>query len=487
MHDKVGMSIFNSDNEIGNILREAVKLKSAQVGCKRKTYETWPYFVQHTLFHGEKTDYLAWRALPFTEKMERSVKIKDEGNELYKQKNYADAVDKYEEAPSLFYYCYSTDPGWRKNNRGIDDDVLVLVDDQGSSDEDKAAVEKLRLTCCLNLSACKTKLGKFDESIVACNTAIELDENNVKALYRRAEALVKPTKSSAYDVDCAIKDLTKANQLDPEDKTIKTLLEHLKGERKTQTTKDKKTFAGMFERGTIYKKELEEAALALPKTKGGESELADLKKRIDNISDDDPIEKRIEDAELLRDLYMRNGKEDEARKLNEQIKEAKNALKEHREKQPEIDFSSPTPDMIKDAASYGLDLTDPMIQAELMRLEQCKGGQEGSDGTPPPPPPPAVPDFPPMETPEDLANAPQTDIPWKRYILLFGVPVAILRMWNFGLIARVGQLYWGVKAWRANFGASGDLEEVDWEVSSRTSMFARVYRYMSGAVDEDDF
>ena len=29
-------------------------------------------------------------------------------------------------AASLVYYCYSTDPGWRKNNRGIDDDVIVL-------------------------------------------------------------------------------------------------------------------------------------------------------------------------------------------------------------------------------------------------------------------------------------------------------------------------------------------------------------------------
>jgi len=483
------MSIFNSDNEIGNILREAVKLKSAQVGQKRKTYETWPYFVQHTLFHGEKDDFRAWRALPFTERMERSQMIKDEGNDLYKQKNFADAVDKYEEAPSLFYYCYSTDPGWRKNNRGIDDDVLVLVDGEEMSEAEKEAMNKLRLTCCLNLSACKTKLGKFDESIVACNTALELDEVNIKALYRRAEALVKPTKSSAYDVDCAIKDLIKAHELDPDDKTIKTLLDHLRGERKTQTTKDKKTFAGMFERGTIYKKELEEAALALPKTKGGESELADLKKRIDSISDDDPIEKRIEDAELLRDLYMRNGKEEEAKKLNEQIKEAKNALKDHREKQPDIDFSNPTDDMVKDAASYGLDLKDPMIQAELMRLEKCKGlpGQENADGTTPPPPPPPVPDFPPMETPEDLANAPKTDVPWKRYLLLFGVPVAVWRLYSFGLLTRASQLYWTARAWKTSFAGDGNLEEQDWEESSRNSMFARLYRLLAGVTEEDAF
>ena len=43
---------------------------------------------------------------------------------------------------------------------------------------------------------------------------------------------------------------------------------------------------------------------------------------------EDSLEKRVSDAELLRDLYMRNGKEDEAKELNEKIQVAKKALKE---------------------------------------------------------------------------------------------------------------------------------------------------------------
>ena len=39
----------------------------------------------------------------------------------------------------------------------------------------------------------------------------------------------------------------------------------------------------------------------------------DLEKRIEQISDEDPLEKRIQDAELLRDLYVRNGKERRSR------------------------------------------------------------------------------------------------------------------------------------------------------------------------------
>jgi len=151
------MSMFGGDNELGNILQEAVKLKSAQMGQKRLTYEKWPFFVQHTLFHGEKDDFKAWRQLPFAEKMEKSDKIKDDGNDLYAKGSYSDAVDKYEEAATMVHYCYSTDPGWRKNNRGIDDDVLVLVVDEGTNEEEKQQYRKLRLACCLNLATCKQK------------------------------------------------------------------------------------------------------------------------------------------------------------------------------------------------------------------------------------------------------------------------------------------------------------------------------------------
>ena len=48
-------------------LQEAVKLKFAQIGRKWKTNETWPYFVQHTLFHGKKDEFKAWRKLLWME------------------------------------------------------------------------------------------------------------------------------------------------------------------------------------------------------------------------------------------------------------------------------------------------------------------------------------------------------------------------------------------------------------------------------------
>ena len=73
--------------------------------------------MQHTLFHVEKDEFKAWRKLLFDERMEVAERPKAEGNDLYKQNNFMDAINKYEEAPKVFYYGDSRDAGWRKNNK----------------------------------------------------------------------------------------------------------------------------------------------------------------------------------------------------------------------------------------------------------------------------------------------------------------------------------------------------------------------------------
>jgi len=434
------MSLFGGDNEIGNILQDAVKLKSAQMGQKRTQYEKWPFFVQHTLFHSEKDDFKAWRKMPFEEKIEQSNILKEEGNTLYREKKFGDAVDKYEEAPSLFHYCYSTDPGWRKNNRGIDDDVLVLVDDTGADADEAAQIKRLRLTCALNIAQCKLKLAKFDEAVKAADVVLEMDPENMKALYRRAEARVRPSAATAYDHDCAIKDLNKASQIDPNDKIVASLLKTLRDERKKQRTKDKGTFEGMFARGEIYDKEqMAKNELAKATSNTGhrwegipnDKEMGDLRQRIEDVSDDDPLEKRIADAELLRDLYERNDKHDEAVTLNEQISNAKKALREQQERRS-VDFSNPTPEMVADAEKYGLDLNDPLVQAELKRIEEHGDPEALGDGLDDDSAPP---DKPQVEMP--LPDAPEyVAIPWMRYVVFFG---------GFILLLRIYDAYWLLK------------------------------------------
>lgn len=166
----------------------------------------------------------------------------------------------------------------------------------------------------------------------------------------------------------------------------------------------------MFDRGQIYDKVLQEAKAAAASSKGGSlissgATYDDLEKRIEQISDEDPLEKRIQDAELLRDLYVRNGKEDEARKLNDQIKEAKKAVKVV--EQPKIDWANPPAELIEDAKKQGLDLTDPVVVQELKRLER-----EGFD---------KLDEMPGEEEEQEEEEDSDEVVPWRRYFIFFTV------------------------------------------------------------------
>mmetsp|Transcript_35064 Transcript_35064/g.98461 ORF Transcript_35064/g.98461 Transcript_35064/m.98461 type:complete len:482 (+) Transcript_35064:140-1585(+) len=475
--------MFGGDNELGNILQEAVKLKSAQMGQKRKTYETWPFFVQHTLFHGEKDNFKAWRQLPFPEKMKHCEAIKEEGNRLYAAGSWSDAVDRYEEAPTLVYYCYSTDPGWRKNNRGIDDDVLVLVDDTGSSEEDASQQRKLRLSCALNIAACKQKLAKYDEVMVACDTALELDPQNVKALYRRAEARTKPTKSTAYDHDMAIKDLAKAFQADPKNQAVEKLLTKLRGERKIQRGKDQKTFTGLFTRGQIYDKR-EGADAPLPGS--DEAEMQAIRSRIDSITDEDSLEKRTADAELLRDLYMRNGKEEEARDLNDKIQAAKQALRER--ERPALDWDNPTADMLEDAKKYDLDLSDPVVIQELKRIEREGLGNMPLDGDSGEPLPSSGSGASPFFDDDETLPLPEGEdepVPWMRYVCLYAVVFAAWRLIDAGFFGWLCVWIWQRVLLRlASILGLGRSEDGDTDEKGG-SLFAFAYRKIASALGND--
>eukprot|EP00397_Hematodinium_sp_SG-2012_P024894 GEMP01025960.1.p1 GENE.GEMP01025960.1~~GEMP01025960.1.p1 ORF type:complete len:411 (+),score=93.15 GEMP01025960.1:227-1459(+) len=357
---------MDAEGGLGPIFQEAAKIKSAQLADKRRTYDKWPYFLQHTLFHGEKEDIRTKRELPFPERLAAAADIKLEGNEMFSKQKYVDAIEVYERAAGLLYYALSTDPEWRNNKRGIDDDILVLKDcivDDALSGDAKRDVVALRVSCYLNIAAGKLKLRQFQEAKIACNSVLELDAENVKALYRRAQALVTPIGAGGLEMELAIADLQTAAHIEPQHVEVRTLLSRLKQERAVQRGKDRAQYDGLFDRGEMY---------SSPPPKGSNDNDAEVlekyKSRISTMQDSDGLEQRIQDALMLRDLYRRNGKGEEAEKLHQQIVEARKALKDGGKKN--VDFGKPDNQMIQDAKEYGLDLTDPAVQEELARLEQ---------------------------------------------------------------------------------------------------------------------
>ncbi|KAJ3682300.1 hypothetical protein LUZ60_014873 [Juncus effusus] len=103
---------------------------------------------------------------------------KAEGNKLFSEGKYEDALSKYETA-------------------------LQIASEIESSEE-------IRSMCHANRAICFSKLGKYDETIKECTRALELNPSYIKALLRRGEA---HEKLEHYDE--AIADMKKITELDP--------------------------------------------------------------------------------------------------------------------------------------------------------------------------------------------------------------------------------------------------------------------------------
>lgn len=102
----------------------------------------------------------------------------------------------------------------------------------------------------------------------ACTVAIQANPTSVKALFRRGQAHLKARRTGSEggkggvcslcsrvaatqlrDVDAAERDLKQAAQLAPSDVAIRKELQKVGVEKKKQSAKQAKTFAGFFDKG----------------------------------------------------------------------------------------------------------------------------------------------------------------------------------------------------------------------------------------------
>lgn len=133
-----------------------------------------------------KLDY--W-ALNDQERVEALPVLREEGNTLYKKGEYLLASRKYFQALSYL--------------------EQQLIKEKPQSDIwNDIAHQKVPFLC--NYAQCMLMIGDFAEVIRHTTSVLEIDKNNVKALYRRGKAY-----SASWDVEEAKSDLTRATELDP--------------------------------------------------------------------------------------------------------------------------------------------------------------------------------------------------------------------------------------------------------------------------------
>ncbi|XP_043113195.1 peptidyl-prolyl cis-trans isomerase D [Puntigrus tetrazona] len=145
--------------------------------------------------------------------------VKNIGNNFFKAQNWQSAIKKYSKALRYLETCGN-----------------VLDDDSAQK-----KLEPTALSCILNTAACKLKLKLWQEAIESCDEALELNQTNTKALFRRAQAW-----QGLKEFSKAMIDLKKAQEIAPDDKAIGNEMLKVKQQVKEEKEKEKKIYAKMF-------------------------------------------------------------------------------------------------------------------------------------------------------------------------------------------------------------------------------------------------
>uniref|UniRef100_A0A0C9QRE4 peptidylprolyl isomerase n=1 Tax=Wollemia nobilis TaxID=56998 RepID=A0A0C9QRE4_9CONI len=153
------------------------------------------------------------------EKLEATGKKKEEGNALFKVGKYWRASKKYEKA------------------------AKYIEHDSSFTEEEKKQARPLKVTCNLNNAACQLKLKDYKQAIKLCTKVLEIESQNVKALYRRAQAYIQTA-----DLELAENDIKKALEIDPNNRDVKLEYRTLKEKQKEYNKKEAKFYGNMFAR-----------------------------------------------------------------------------------------------------------------------------------------------------------------------------------------------------------------------------------------------
>eukprot|EP01025_Chloroclados_australasicus_P048566 TRINITY_DN5505_c0_g1_i1.p1 TRINITY_DN5505_c0_g1~~TRINITY_DN5505_c0_g1_i1.p1 ORF type:complete len:587 (-),score=135.63 TRINITY_DN5505_c0_g1_i1:292-2052(-) len=191
------------------------------------------------------------------EKVVISKELKIQGNALYKEAKWKRAAKKYDKAIKLIEY-----------------------DTQFDQDEQKEARE-VRKSVHLNLAACLLKEQDWKEVVKNCDKVLDKDSENVKALYRRAQAYLGTKDFVEAEID-----IKRALVIEPDNQDLKNLHKRLKQMEKIQNKKDAQMYGNMFAKMAKMDKSQEKQQ---PATTGeGDVEMADAE-NADNSNTPEPV------------------------------------------------------------------------------------------------------------------------------------------------------------------------------------------------------
>lgn len=160
------------------------------------------------------------KTMELNEKLDILTMIKEAGNYFYRNGDFVKATRKYKKF-TRYYNKFN---------------------DITTSEEDKKTLDAVQLVNLTNLAATELKLQEYEDVIFSCNAAIKLDENNVKAFYRRGVANIE-----LKNYEKALDDLKMALKLSPNNMTIVKEFERGKKYLLNYREKEKGHYAKLFQ------------------------------------------------------------------------------------------------------------------------------------------------------------------------------------------------------------------------------------------------
>ncbi|GLC34613.1 hypothetical protein PLESTM_000217400 [Pleodorina starrii] len=158
-------------------------------------------------------------SLLFEERLERAERRREAGNEQFKEGRYKEALAKY--ALALSY---------------LDEDFMYQLEGHYL---DKAEAVKVKVH--LNMAATQLKTGDYGTAIYNCGQVLNINPNDVKALFRRGKA-----KHALLRTEEAQQDLEAALKISPKDREIIAELHAVRASLKTEKEASKGLYKGIL-------------------------------------------------------------------------------------------------------------------------------------------------------------------------------------------------------------------------------------------------
>mmetsp|Transcript_25458 Transcript_25458/g.44290 ORF Transcript_25458/g.44290 Transcript_25458/m.44290 type:complete len:473 (+) Transcript_25458:3604-5022(+) len=161
------------------------------------------------------------------ERLARAQQLKDKGNELVRQQQFKQALQEY----YLEAISY------------IEDDPI----DAEEIDQSVADLKNTKVALYSNAAMCELKVEDWSSCISHCKKALEIQPNNVKVLFRKAQAELNYGMLEQALVDCKA-----ALALEPGNLEVRNLLTKVKSKSKTEQKREAKVYGKMFSSPGYY-------------------------------------------------------------------------------------------------------------------------------------------------------------------------------------------------------------------------------------------